>query len=67
MWGDNRIKLRQLEIDQVAQIFGFDSVTKLDFDTTQLDILPLAELTERISTIHKKIKPEKKRKIWFLM
>jgi len=59
VWGDARIKLRQKEIDQVAQKYGFDSVTKLDFDTTQLDTLPLARLTESISDIHKNIKPER--------
>ena len=59
IWGEERIKLRQKEIGKVAGIFCFDSVTKLEFDTTRLDTIPLNMITERISDCLKIIMPER--------
>lgn len=48
------VERRQREISQVASMFQFDSVVKLNFPTTTLDQISMNDLIEKLSkTIHK--------------
>lgn len=53
-----RIDSRSLEIDRVNKEYGFTSMTKLDFITTQLDQYAMADLVKKISTVISKIQPD---------
>lgn len=58
VWGKERIKQRQLEIEKVAAVFFFKKTIRLNFDTTQIDQLPIDKLTEEISQVIKETRPE---------
>lgn len=58
VWGLERIKQRQKEIELVGEKYGFLETIKLDYDTTKLDELLLGVLIQKISEVIKKIKPE---------
>lgn len=58
VWGLERIIQRQKEIMFVSEKYDFASTTKLDYDTTKLDKIPLSELTQKISEVIKKIMPD---------
>lgn len=52
------VSTRQAEIEKVASLYKFDSVTKLDFKTSKLDQYPLFELIQRMSQVISKVKPQ---------
>ena len=54
----DQIQQRNTEIDRVAQRYGFTAVYNLDFPTTKLDLIPLTEIIQEISTIFHNISPE---------
>jgi LmbE family N-acetylglucosaminyl deacetylase len=56
-WSQEKVHNRQLEIDNVAKTYGFNSVEKLDFPTTQLDTIPMSNLIGKISKFISKIEP----------
>jgi len=56
-WSQEQVHNRQLEIDNVAKTYGFNSVEKLDFPTTQLDTIPMSNLIGKISKFISKIEP----------
>ena len=58
-WPEERVRKRQKEIHQVADMYGFEKTFKLDFPTTMLDAIPYNEIVKAI--INFKI-PERKRK-----
>jgi len=58
IWGEDRIKKRQKEIELVASFYEFEKIIKLNYDTTKLDQVPFLELTQKISETIKKIEPE---------
>jgi N-acetylglucosamine malate deacetylase 1 len=53
-----RINNREKEINEVANLYGFDSVSKLGFPTARLDTVPVEKLVQQIGeTIHR-IRPD---------
>lgn len=56
-WEKETIKRRQQEIKTVAELYGFTDVYKLDFPTTKLDTIPMAELINSISKVINEVKP----------
>jgi LmbE family N-acetylglucosaminyl deacetylase len=54
---DEKVKQRAEEIDNVAKLFGFDSVFQLNFPTTQLDRIPMSELVTEISGVFNSFEP----------
>lgn len=52
------INKREVEIKQVAQLFGFEEAFHLDFITTKLHLFDFTSLIEKISEIIKKVRPE---------
>jgi len=57
-WNRDVVKKRQAEIKRVADETGFNSVTKLDFPTTKLDMFPMSVLISDISKAIINIKPD---------
>lgn len=53
-----RIALREREIQEVAERYGFASVHALGLDTTRLDVLPIADLVGAMSAVFKTVEPE---------
>ena len=51
------IDSRQSEINLVSSLYGFSSVTCLDYPTTKLDTIPLSDLVSSISGVVESIKP----------
>ncbi len=49
---------REKEIDKVQSVFNFSSVTKLNYNTTQLDSYNLSDIIQSVSETLKKIKPD---------
>ena len=56
-WNKATVHARQKQIDEVALKYSFESVTKLDYPTTELDSVNMSDLVDRISEIVKVIKP----------
>lgn len=57
-WSEEIVKQRADEINRVKELMGFDEVFALDFQTTQLDRIPVSDLIARISEIFKLFEPE---------
>lgn len=53
-----RIKSRQMEIDKVAQEFGFEKVFKLDYPTMTLSSSSLLKLVPDVSKVFSEVEPE---------
>jgi len=51
------IRLRENEIDQVNDAFGFETKTRLDFASTQLDTYPMAEIIDKIGGVISELSP----------
>ena len=58
LWSKKRIRERQKEIELVSKKYSFTKVIKLNYHTTRLDELSLADITKRISDIFRDIHPE---------
>jgi LmbE family N-acetylglucosaminyl deacetylase len=54
----NQISLRDAEIENVAQRYGFTSVHNLRLPTTRLDASPLGDLIAKISGVVRLVQPE---------
>lgn len=57
-WSESAVKKRDIEIDTVAEKFGFEDVYNFRLPTTKLDILPLSDLIEKITRIYTEVEPE---------
>lgn len=57
-WAEEKVVQRQQEIEVVSKEYDFKGVYKLDFPTTQLDIIPIGRLIDRISSAFNEVKPE---------
>lgn len=57
-WCDEKIRQRAGEIKRVSELFGFNSVSELQFPSTKLDQVPTSDLVVAISNIFKKFEPE---------
>jgi len=53
-----RIESRQVEIDQVAEEFGFEKVFKLDYPTMTLSSSSLLKLVPDVSKVFSEVEPE---------
>lgn len=56
-WSEEGVEKRQKEIHQVAKMYGFEKIFKLDFPTTMLDTIPYNELIAKISDVIKEVEP----------
>ena len=56
-FSSEKINSRKLEIDKVAESYGFDSVNNLNFPSTGLDQIPMNEIVEGIGSVFKKVRP----------
>ncbi len=52
------VRKRQKEIQSVAKEYKFNNVIKLDFPTTRLDRIPMAQLVESMAEAVKTLKPD---------
>jgi N-acetylglucosamine malate deacetylase 1 len=57
-WDKEVVERRQKEIAEVADLYKFDKVIKLNFPTTTLDALPVSTLIQAVSEVFNEIKPE---------
>lgn len=57
-WSDEKVKQRADEIKRIAKLFGFDEVFTLNFPTTQLDRVPMADLIAEVSEVFRSFEPE---------
>jgi N-acetylglucosamine malate deacetylase 1 len=57
-WEVDKVNQRQKEINKVSKMYGFNSLTKLDFPTMMLDTIPMSELVNEISNVISRIKPD---------
>lgn len=57
-WSPARINQRKEEIKRVSELFSFDSVFALDFESTRLDTEPMNKLVSAISNAFNSFAPE---------
>ena len=57
-WSSEKVKQRADEIQRITQLYGFDEVYSLNFQTTRLDTIPMGDIVEAVSEVVKKFKPE---------
>jgi len=51
------VSKRNIEIDKVTHVYGFDSVHRLNFVTTNVDKYSTSEMIKKISLVVQKVKP----------
>lgn len=51
------VSKRNIEIDKVMQMYGFDSLHRLNFITTNVDRYSMSEMIKKISLVIQKVKP----------
>ena len=56
-FSQKKIKDREQQINQVAKIYGFESVTGLGVDAGYVDAMPMAELVRKIGIVIDQIRP----------
>ena len=57
-WSEEQVKQRDDEINRVAQLYDFDEVYTLNFQTTQLDVIPMSDIVSALSRVFKSFSPE---------
>ncbi len=57
-WSEEEVQQRDSEIQRITELYGFDEVFALGFQTTKLDAVPMAELISAISDVFKSFNPE---------
>jgi len=57
-WSAERVRERDAEIAQVAELIGFSEVVNLRLPTAQLDSIPMRELIDRFSEVFQSSKPD---------
>jgi LmbE family N-acetylglucosaminyl deacetylase len=57
-YGISTIKQRNKEIKKVEDLYGFNSVNKLDLSTTKVDTYSMSVLVSKISSVIDRIKPD---------
>jgi N-acetylglucosamine malate deacetylase 1 len=57
-WSAEKIKQRADEIRRVTQLYEFDEVYCLNFESTQLDVIPMSDLIAAVSDVFKAFEPE---------
>lgn len=56
-FSSERVKSRNAEIEQVANMYQFDSVHRLGFSTMKVDQYSVSDLVSRISTVINQVQP----------
>jgi len=57
-WSKERVRQRETEIDQVAELIGFNQVFNLCLPAARLDVMPASDLVDAFSTVFKSFQPE---------
>ena len=57
-WSEEKVNQRADEIKRVTELFSFDEVFELNFPTTLLDRVPMANVVAGISDVFKSFRPE---------
>tara|TARA_B100000787_G_scaffold170069_1_gene163808 strand:- start:6587 stop:7258 length:672 start_codon:yes stop_codon:yes gene_type:complete len=57
-WSAEKVKQRADEIERITQLYEFDEVYCLNFETTQLDTIPMSDLVSAMSDAFKEFQPE---------
>tara|TARA_B110001450_G_C17644918_1_gene490804 strand:- start:1297 stop:1965 length:669 start_codon:yes stop_codon:yes gene_type:complete len=57
-WSEQRIKQRDSEIKRIKELYDFDEVYTLNFESTQLDAVPMSEIVQAISNVFKSFRPQ---------
>ena len=56
-WSEEEVQKRQRKIHQVAEMYGFEKIFKLDFPTTMLDTIPYNDLIAKMCVVIQELKP----------
>jgi LmbE family N-acetylglucosaminyl deacetylase len=56
-WSSQEVSKRKNEIEQITELFGFDSVFELGFTATQLDQIPMSDLVLAVSGVLSEYSP----------
>tara|TARA_B100001059_G_C17839663_1_gene591203 strand:+ start:1097 stop:1762 length:666 start_codon:yes stop_codon:yes gene_type:complete len=57
-WSAKQINKRDIEIKKVEKLFGFKKSFSLGFNTSKLDMIPMADIISSMREVINKIKPE---------
>ena len=57
-WSEEQVKQRDDEINRITQLYDFDEVYALNFQTTQLDVIPMSDIVMALSRVFKSFSPE---------
>ena len=57
-WSAEEVKKRDEEIKRVTELYDFDEVYALNFQTTQLDTIPMSNIVKAISSVFKSFSPD---------
>lgn len=57
-WNEEKVKRRAAEIEKVQRLYEFDKIYALNFNTTELDQIPIGKLVESFSKVFKEFEPE---------
>ena len=57
-WSEEQVKQRDDEINRITQLYDFDEVHALNFQTTQLDVIPMSDIVTALSRVFKSFSPE---------
>ena len=57
-FSEQAVKDRDEEVKRVKDIFGFDAVFELAIPTKKTDVMPRADIVEKISDVFNKVRPE---------
>jgi LmbE family N-acetylglucosaminyl deacetylase len=56
-WHEKKVKQRKVEINRVAEFFGFDSVFQLNFPTALLDTVRLSDIVSAMANAFNEFEP----------
>ena len=57
-WSSEKVKQRADEIKRISLLYDFDEVYALNFQTTQLDTIPMSDIVAAVSGVFKLFKPD---------
>ena len=57
-WSSEKVKQRADEIERISLLYDFDEVYALNFQTTQLDTIPMSDIVAAVSGVFKSFKPD---------
>ena len=57
-WSADQIRVRDKEIEKIADAYGFSEIHTLALPTAQLDTIPLTDIIEKIGSFIKNLEPE---------